>query len=85
MNELLLGTPLAAEQRAYATAVQQSAEALLTLLNDILDFSRIESGKLHLEEIPFDLEELLASAFEVVLPAGGRRALICSCDIRRIG
>lgn len=75
MNELLLGTPLAAEQRAYATAVQQSAEALLTLLNDILDFSRIESGKLHLEEIPFDLEELLASAFEVVLPAAREKGI----------
>lgn len=55
MMELLLGTPLDAEQREYAVSVKHSADALLTLINDILDLSKIEAGKLHLENIPFDL------------------------------
>ncbi|MCC7340558.1 MAG: response regulator [Bryobacterales bacterium] len=75
MNALLLDTPLAVEQRGYAMAVQQSAEALLTILNDILDFSRIESGKLHLEAIPFDLEELLGSVLETVLPSAREKGI----------
>ncbi|MCC6262602.1 MAG: response regulator [Bryobacterales bacterium] len=75
MNALLLDTPLAVEQRGYAMAVQQSAEALLTILNDILDFSRIESGKLHLEAIPFDLEELLGSVLETVLPSAQEKGI----------
>ncbi|MCC6366190.1 MAG: response regulator [Bryobacterales bacterium] len=55
MTEFLLGTSLGSEQREYATAVKQSADALLTLINDILDISKIEAGKLRLEMIPFDL------------------------------
>jgi PAS domain S-box-containing protein len=59
MSELLLHTDLAAEQRRYAEAIQQSGESLLGLINDILDISKIESGKLQLETVDFDLTELL--------------------------
>ena len=55
MTELLLDTPLNAEQREYADAVKQSAGALLTITNDILDLSKIEAGRLTIECIPFDL------------------------------
>ncbi|MBI3207850.1 MAG: response regulator [Candidatus Solibacter usitatus] len=55
MVDFLLGTPLTNEQREYAVAVKQSGDALLTLINDILDISKIEAGKLRLERIPFDL------------------------------
>jgi len=54
MNNLLLDTPLNAEQRQYASIVASSGEALLTLINDILDFSRIEAGKFQLETVDFD-------------------------------
>jgi PAS domain S-box-containing protein len=67
MNELLLGTSLSSEQRSYGEALQVSSEALLAILNDVLDLSRIEAGKLELESIPCDLlacleevEDLLA-------------------------
>ncbi|MGH6960440.1 MAG: ATP-binding protein, partial [Dongiaceae bacterium] len=61
MTGLLLDTDLDDEQRRYAKTVQQCADALLTLINDILDYSKIEAGKLMLESIDFDLSDLLDS------------------------
>ena len=63
MTELLLDTPLNPEQREYAEAVKQSAGALLTITNDILDLSKIEAGRLTIECIPFDL---IASVKEII-------------------
>ncbi|WP_045211491.1 response regulator [Desulfonatronovibrio magnus] len=59
MTELLIDTPLTKDQLRFARTIQSSGEALLSLLNDILDVSKIESGKLELENIEFDLQELL--------------------------
>jgi two-component system sensor histidine kinase/response regulator len=55
MTELLLDTPLNDDQREYAEAVQQSAGALLTVINDILDLSKIEAGRLTMECTVFDI------------------------------
>lgn len=55
MTELALRTPLDAEQREYMEAAKASGDALLALLNDILDFSRIEAHRLELEAVPFSL------------------------------
>ena len=57
MIDLLLDTHLEADQREYARTVQQSAEALLSIVDDILDFSKIEAGKLKLESIDFNLRQ----------------------------
>ena len=59
MAGLLLDTPLTAEQRDYAEAVQKSGETLLTLLNNILDLSKIEAGRFELYDRPFDPNEVL--------------------------
>lgn len=59
MVRLLLDTGLSREQKDYANTIQDSGEALLALLNDILDFEKIESGKLELEKTSFDLKRLL--------------------------
>jgi two-component system sensor histidine kinase/response regulator len=59
MTELLLGTNLSREQREYAQTVQSSAEALLTVIGDILDFSKVEARKMDFETIDFDLRALL--------------------------
>src|ERR1700730_13670049 len=59
MTELLLDTPLNDDQREYAEAVQQSAGALLTVVNDILDLSKIEAGRLTMECTPFDITALV--------------------------
>jgi len=55
MTDFLLGTNLTAEQQEYAGSIKKSADALLTLINDILDLSRIEAGKLRLDHLPFSL------------------------------
>ena len=61
MTSLLLGTRMTSKQRHYAESVRTSAEALLEIINDILDLSKIEAGKLDLETLDFNLEELLQS------------------------
>jgi CheY-like chemotaxis protein len=55
MTDFLLGTNLTAEQQEFAGSIKKSADALLTLINDILDLSRIEAGKLRLDRLPFSL------------------------------
>jgi CheY-like chemotaxis protein len=66
MSTLLLDTDLSAEQRDLARTIQQSADALLGILNDILDVSKMEAGKLLLESIDFDLTELLEDALDLL-------------------
>ena len=61
MTELLLGTTLDAQQRRYAWLAKSSGDSLLTLINDILDYSKIEAGKLELEITDFDLRYALES------------------------
>ena len=68
MNGLLLDTALADEQRRYAEAVQESAEALLVVINDILDVSKLEAGKVTLEVIDFDLVEIVEGAVTLLAP-----------------
>jgi len=56
MAELLMETGLTTEQRLYADTIRNSGEALLVIINDVLDYSKIEAGKLVLHQEPFDLE-----------------------------
>jgi two-component system sensor histidine kinase/response regulator len=66
MTELLLDTPLSAEQRDYAQTVRNCTEALLGILNDILDFSKIEAGRLELEAVPFNLRDTLGDPLKAL-------------------
>ena len=66
MATLMAGTSLDERQLEYCRVIQNSSEALITVVNDILDFSRIESGKMELESIPFDLSQWLASIEEML-------------------
>jgi CheY-like chemotaxis protein len=75
MTQLLLGTRLDAQQRHYAESVQQSGKALLGILNDILDFSRIEAGRLELVESDVDLRHLAASVAELFGEAARSKGL----------
>ena len=61
MAELLLDMPLSKEARGHVTAIQNSGKSLLGIINDILDLSKVEAGKIELEEIDFHLPDLLES------------------------
>ena len=63
---LLLGSELSVEQRGFVETVRTSGEALLTLINDLLDFSKIESGKIELECQPFDLRQCVEEALDLL-------------------
>ena len=63
--ELLRDTPLSTEQRRYVSAIQHSGRHLLHLINDVLDFSRLEAGKLRPQPEPFCLEQLVESSIDV--------------------
>ena len=66
MTELVLETALSDPQRKHLTTVLNSARALLHLLNEVLDFSKMESGRMVLEAIPFDLPRLLEETLETL-------------------
>ncbi len=66
MNGLLLDTDLNANQRAYAEAVRESSVALLALINDLLDYSKLEAGKLELEEVTFDPVAMVQGVTELL-------------------
>ncbi|WP_189049171.1 response regulator [Aliidongia dinghuensis] len=81
MNTLLLRTNLDAEQRRFADAVRRSAEVLLDLINDILDLSKLEAGRLQLEAIDFDLTEVIEGPVELMAPKAREKGLELSCFI----
>ena len=68
MSGLLLDTPLTPEQATYARAVKSSGDALLALIEELLDYSKIEAGKIDLEARPFALAALIEDITELLAP-----------------
>jgi PAS domain S-box-containing protein len=81
MTGLLLQTQLTAEQRQYAEIARSSGESLLSLINDILDLSKIESGQLELERIDFDLRAVIDGTIDAVALKANEKALELIVDI----
>lgn len=75
MTALALETDLTGEQREFLETARSSAESLLTLLNELLDFSRIEGRKLILEQISFDVHDLVKETVTSLLPQADKKAL----------
>ena len=75
MTDLLLDTPLDAEQRGFAETVRSSGGALLSIIDDILDFSKIEAGKLELDPTDFDVREAVADVCELLAARAHERGL----------
>lgn len=78
---LLLGTDLDDDQKRYTAIIEQSGEALLSLINDILDLSRIEAGKLELSDSPFDLPSLIKETTGLLTLKAGEKAVQLRLDI----
>src|SRR3954454_19807002 len=75
MSGLLLDTPLTPEQMTYAKAVKTSGNALLSLIEELLDYSKIEAGKIDLEHRPFALATLIEDITELLAPRAQARKL----------
>jgi PAS domain S-box-containing protein len=75
MSGLLLDTALTGEQMTYAKAVKTSGDALLALIEELLDYSKIEAGKIDLEHRPFALHALIEDITELLAPRAQARKL----------
>ena len=75
MTELLFATPLSSDQREYAITVRESAAALLTIINEILDFSKLEAGKTDLELSDFSVVSVSESVVELLSSAAHTKSL----------
>ncbi|HYC04509.1 MAG TPA: two-component regulator propeller domain-containing protein [Azospirillaceae bacterium] len=80
-NDLLLESPLTSEQRDWARVVRDAGRSLLTVVNDVLDFSRAEAGMLTLSPEPFDPAELARGSARIVAVAAAEKGLTLEVDL----
>ncbi|KAJ9461233.1 Hybrid signal transduction histidine kinase J [Diplonema papillatum] len=81
MAELLQATPLTAEQKELTRTIQSCADALMTVINDVLDLGRIEAGKLSLEQREFDVASTFEDAVDVMRPKCSEKGISLIIDI----
>ncbi|MCP4409984.1 MAG: response regulator [Gammaproteobacteria bacterium] len=81
MTTLLLGTELNKEQQDFAQTIQNSAESLMTIINDILDYSKVEAGKMDFEIIDFDLRTILEEVGDLLAIKAQEQGLEFVCMI----
>ncbi|MBV8619348.1 MAG: PAS domain S-box protein [Curvibacter sp.] len=81
MAHLALRTELNAQQRGYLGRIQLAAQHLLGVINDILDVSKIEAGRLVLERVPFELDKVLERVADVVVHKATEKGLELICDV----
>ncbi len=81
LDELRPGEPVEGESVEHVRTIHDSARALLSQLNDILDFAKIDAQKLTLQPAPFELHRLLSSVADMLRPAAEARALDLSLDL----
>lgn len=75
LSEMLQETPLDERQREFTDTLNNSSQTLLALINDVLDFSKIESGRLMLEEYPVTLSETIERSIEMLAPRAAEKGL----------
>jgi PAS domain S-box-containing protein len=81
ITELLLGTPLTPKQAEYLRMMLQSAESLMGIINDVLDFSKVESGRVDLEQLPLSLRETLGDAIKSLALKAHAKGLELALDV----
>jgi two-component system sensor histidine kinase/response regulator len=84
MADLLLDTPLSEQQRRYAETLRMSAESLLHLLNNVLDLSKIESGRLEIERFPSSPQRLVEEVVQPFIEMAFGKGVLLSRDRRPI-
>ena len=82
MTELALQTDLTAEQREYLQMVAASGDALMAVINDMLDFSKMEAGKLDLDPVPFDLRDSLGDTMRTLALRAHLKGLELAYEVR---
>ena len=82
MTELLARTALSVDQKEAVQTISLSAESLLRIINDILDLSKVEAGKLVIEHAPFELPELLKNSADVHSNAAAEKGLVLTSEIK---
>ncbi len=85
MTELLATTPLNHEQNEHLAVLGSASRQLLGVINNVLDFSKIESGRLELEQVPFDLERLVADCVALAQGAAAGKGLQLNSMVRGDG
>jgi two-component system sensor histidine kinase/response regulator len=81
MTDLLMEMPLGEQQRRFVEVIKTSGESLLSILNDILDYSKIEAGRMDLESTPFELRGLVEQAVELIAARGQEQRLVFIVDV----
>ncbi len=81
MTTLLSDSTMTDEQREFVQTIETSGEVLLTLINDILDLSKIEAGAFHLEEIPFNIRHCVNGAVDIVAQKATEKGLEMACCV----
>ena len=81
MTDLTLQTKLTPRQREYLRTARESAEALMTIINDILDVSKIEARRLTLEHVPFAVRDTIEDSVKLLAPRAVQKGLELSCRI----
>lgn len=76
ISELLLATELAPQQRRFVEVMQSSGNLLLRVINDVLEFSRIEEGRIEIEAKPFDLAAAIAGVADILAPMFREKGLV---------
>ena len=82
MSEILLDTNLDKEQQEFTESIQRSANSLLTVINDVLDISKVESGRLDIEEIPFSLSLVVQDVCKMLSFAAERKNIHFESDVQ---
>jgi signal transduction histidine kinase/CheY-like chemotaxis protein len=80
---LLLDAPLPPSERQYAEIIRDSGAHLLHLINEILDFSRLEAGRLTLDQVDFNVRSVVDSTVELLAPSARAKSLELTCCIAR--
>lgn len=81
MTELALGTEVTPEQREYLVTTRAAADALITLVNDLLDIAKIEAGKLEFEAIPFELTDTISDTLRTLGLRASEKGLVLSQQV----